>query len=443
MESIFAVVAIVALWGAGTEQVQAATGTSFLEEGKVWHCVASYYSYGERFAYSYSYTMSGDTVIAGKGLKKLMLTDPYAYGDEEPHYFGGVYEVGGRAFVMPAGTTESEAVHDMSLGEGAMLHFSSRGSMRINGTSDLLLSSKMAKVQVWYRSGSGAIASDVTFAVEGAGFVSNMEPFHRSVGFDYVDAVYSQGICIFTYADFAYSYFFASKPPADYSPLLKQGREWRMDNEVREYVSGDTLLYAPSDDALYELSQEYSKGQPRCVYQKVYRIDPNKYGDRLPHYVKAVCEDGYSTYEVLAGKTVDERQLLFNFGLDISSRVDFDGGSYATVLRIDSIESAGHRYRQLTLLLHEPGTKTDRTIHWTEGIGGDHGLSGATDTTDMLQAVYDGEECIYLSTTTGICHLPPAAITHSCLYDLQGRRLAAPPAKGIYVKGGRKVVVKR
>jgi hypothetical protein len=43
--------------------------------------------------------------------------------------------------------------------------------------------------------------------------------------------------------------------------------------------------------------------------------------------------------------------------------------------------------------------------------------------------------------TTGIA-LPEAEVIDGEIYDLSGRRVASQPQKGIYVKNGKKVVIK-
>ena len=44
-------------------------------------------------------------------------------------------------------------------------------------------------------------------------------------------------------------------------------------------------------------------------------------------------------------------------------------------------------------------------------------------------------------TYTSIRSLRGSEVASQELYDLQGRRLSAPPSKGLYIKGGKKIVV--
>ena len=47
---------------------------------------------------------------------------------------------------------------------------------------------------------------------------------------------------------------------------------------------------------------------------------------------------------------------------------------------------------------------------------------------------------IPLNDETGIANQTYVNDKEGCYYDLQGRRLAAPPTEGVYISGGRKYV---
>ena len=422
----------------------------FVVEGKEWLCNGRYYDreLKDNVNFIYSYKMQGDTVLGGKQMKKVYHVNKPLYGDEEPHYFGAVAEEGSKVSIVYADSTDSQLIYNIDPANKERFYIGGPGTHLYaeSWQSNLFLVSSVVR-RMRYVYGLSTDTNPLwqlrTFnaMIEGVGLIT-VDPFRvteffeTNMSFRGINACIEAGLHIYLHMD-AYPALY-STVSSSYRPLLKEGRSWQMQDGAVEFIQGDTLL------THYELGEDGIKS----FYYKVYRIDKAQYGDERPRYVKAMREDsfvdeGIRVYEVPDGMSYKDRILRFCFRLPEHERVPLPDGREAEVIAIDTISNSGQDYRRYTLSLFENGQSAAETITWTEGIGGDHGLSGATATTDMLQAVYDGEECIYLSTTTGICHLPPAASTHSCLYDLQGRRLAAPPAKGIYVKDGRKVMVKR
>ena len=87
---------------------------------------------------------------------------------------------------------------------------------------------------------------------------------------------------------------------------------------------------------------------------------------------------------------------------------------------------------------------------WVEGIGSlTYGISfyntyRATGGFPLLKDCRDGSAIIYQANTWTSQYRSPwqSAAPHS-LFDLQGRRLSAPPARGLYIEGGRKLRIGR
>ena len=99
---------------------------------------------------------------------------------------------------------------------------------------------------------------------------------------------------------------------------------------------------------------------------------------------------------------------------------------------------------------------TTMKYRWFEGIGSEihpfkkyawnESLRGIS---SRLRECRVGDEVLYLNTVGGNLPLPVTNITISGqngesdrIHDLQGRRLAAPPKKGVYIENGRKRVAK-
>ena len=146
---------------------------------------------------------------------------------------------------------------------------------------------------------------------------------------------------------------------------------------------------------------------------------------------------------------IDGKTWIFTFDNSIgrgaySSSV-FPSPDYVKV-RTDTIEVGSRRFER------EIWQLDDEEYPIVKGIGCPTGLFAfdATDngaTTEFL-GCYEGDELIFSpddfyrpAISAGITTatlLPPSAT--DALFDLHGRRLAAPPAKGVYIQGGRKRV---
>ena len=95
------------------------------------------------------------------------------------------------------------------------------------------------------------------------------------------------------------------------------------------------------------------------------------------------------------------------------------------------------------------GKDTGRTIHWIEGIGSDRGLlqplPEIADYASQL-VVNDDKTCIYnhksARSVSKISHNQINGSNTHTLYDLQGRRVTNQPRRGVYIRDGKKVVVK-
>ena len=86
--------------------------------------------------------------------------------------------------------------------------------------------------------------------------------------------------------------------------------------------------------------------------------------------------------------------------------------------------------------------------YWIEGIGAlagsttpfYYGMTGGEDTS--IASCYVGDQCIYRRVPNSIQLPATDADKSSALFDLSGRRLEQKPTKGIYIQGGRKVLIK-
>lgn len=144
-----------------------------------------------------------------------------------------------------------------------------------------------------------------------------------------------------------------------------------------------------------------------------------------------------------------EWKLLFNFNLK-------EGELYRPeeyISKIDTIEVKGTKYPRFWIGLKINGEIGNHSPI-VYSIGGDEGLWGwnIQSITGYPQytclGVYDGDKCLFepsdyrkQAIATNIEQIPSNNQTHPTVFDLQGRKVKNPK-KGLYIRGGRKVLVK-
>ena len=239
-----------------------------------------------------------------------------------------------------------------------------------------------------------------------------------------------------------------------YMPILKDGRSWyylrynlAFQRKMRHVVNGDTIINSKT-------------------WKKVYIEDP--LGTNL-RFEKPMREEGGRVYEgILRDGQMIREDLFMDFTVSIGDTIRFGIGNemqyyyhYLVVDSIGSIESKGKQHKAIYLTQHYVNIDIDNQqeydiadefpVVWAEGIGSpDCGINlscdwyGLVGVTTSLRACFDGNACIYgnedfvsgiSAPTTDDSHFPTPA------FDLQGRRVANPQ-KGIYIRNGKKVVVK-
>ena len=144
--------------------------------------------------------------------------------------------------------------------------------------------------------------------------------------------------------------------------------------------------------------------------------------------------------------------LVFDFSLNVGD--NFMG---LKVESVDTIEVKGRQYRRLSFGL-KTGYGKEKDYCWVEGIGSSlfgiyNGIypptltSGITD--HSVLSVYDGDELIFeeddfmapaVTAIKTVTQEKPGK--NSTFFDLQGRRITARPQRGLYIRDGKKYVVK-
>lgn len=235
-------------------------------------------------------------------------------------------------------------------------------------------------------------------------------------------------------------------------PFVTEGKQWnyRAENffgdgyDFRFFIEGDTLIGGET-------------------WKKLYTVDEPRYGTQEPVYCGALKEDsGGEDITVSFIRTGHENvEKLYNFSPTVGDQF-FYGENYATVTDVDEIAVRGihrHRVKLLTTDAESPWPGSeDNSGYWVEGIGSSAGLLTPIDfmTTGyayvLLSCVEDGKVVFtgkdFGGASNGLTDIAVSSTTSSHagiapVYDLQVRRTSRQQLRrGIYISGGRKVVMK-
>ena len=246
---------------------------------------------------------------------------------------------------------------------------------------------------------------------------------------------YEDGKCIFTSENF--ENMPSGKTDAPRRMLVREKKEWWYhDSKAEMYLEEpyDFFMYADGDTLINGL-------QWKKIYQK--RAEPI--------YEKAMREENGRVYELRPG---GQERLLFDFSLKVGDVYEPAGEPHRmmTVIAIDTVMVEGAAHRRLLLMQQVNGQTTDLTT-WTEGIGSECGIDLPAYWSDMDPKVvnHTGGRNYYHLQFLGCKDFgsDPASVATATsqpqqrgIFDLQGRRVQGQPRSGVYIRDGRKQVVK-
>ena len=408
-----------------------------LKDGKEWY----YYLSSTSREYSLYYRLDGDTIIDGeKGFKMWSKFLNQQTGELNWDYslVGAMIEKDGRTyFIQHDGRRQLVCDLNMKVGD-----VTPEGSRRVVGIDEIyVMGRKLRRLEIeveymrdWEPGG---------YWVESVGGASRCPDYNSPTQ---LVTCYEDGHCIFANVEFTDMPAVKTEPAA--IPLLEEGKVWWYydavwpNNVFRMFVEGDTI----------------ANGR---TWKKLYHDNSD---EAVPVFAKALREDGGRIYKLADDGS---ENLVYDFTLGIGDRYtpESNDDRYMEVIAVDTMFTEGIAHRRLILQQYLGGVATDLTS-WIEGIGSDYGidLTAFWSTYDWkVQQKSKGDTYNYLFfdcvTATGqrvysskwksandiqsVISIPSASAqprTHQ-IYDLQGRQIQQP-TRGIYIRGGRKVVVK-
>lgn len=234
----------------------------------------------------------------------------------------------------------------------------------------------------------------------------------------------------------------------EYRPMLQVGKVWHMNWPNMSWPGGE-------HDGKWELTVEKDTiVEGECCFKVLSQMSfrPGEEGCFL-------LQEKDSKVWLLDGRHASSKKLLYDFTFNVGDPVTVSEGSGMTVERIDTIEVRSGQYRRFTLFRPKSGYCDEEHQLWVEGIGSiwgpvsplsTQGSSGFEITLDSCTV--DGI-CIFTASDfdapamATVIALPTTFVNtvphkHHLFTDLQGRPSTLPSRCGLYIRDGRKVVVR-
>ena len=225
----------------------------------------------------------------------------------------------------------------------------------------------------------------------------------------------------------------------EYRPFVEEGKQWTSievdgkDGYSRYYIAA----YLISGDADID-------GEPCKILWR-------KEGDGQYKIFRYLLEQDKKVFVIGEGY----KSLIYDFGMAIGNSIQ-SGSDKATLEYVDTLMRAGKLYRRLHVNLRfdaESMHYNGKSV-WIEGIGSPSGPlmaydwhnSGTQTCSINGEVIFSSEDFnlpIWHSDITGLKKEEIRLTSEPAIvYDLQGRRIDGQPRQGIYIRDGRKVVVK-
>ena len=423
-----------------------------VEDGKRWTYDNFLETRPDEYNYNYWYYLEGDTVINGKTCLKMYSENEY--NDGKVSYKGALYEKDKKVFFVNEEDGTFVLLYDFNCKEGDEITIA-EGVMTVVRISTKVYEGRTLRI---FELASQELAHlpDADFMhiywMEGIGSTKDffgMTPLPGN----------NRGIvrCEVN-GEVLYQYIQPKYTDEGYHEMAIEGKTW---NYIHHYEDENGVHEEPYS---YVVKGDTVIG--RTIHKKLYRQD-----EHSERYVCTLFEVGRDLMKLLPG--TDVWRVPYQFGRDDFGRVyDWDsqqgkGRVYWMLHKIDTITVNDTDFRRLEfysktidggtpgmLKTIEDGPDVWHEI-WVEGVGSEQ--SGIEDPvqerplndTDYTRFVscYENGKCIFTSKdfrTDGVAVPASTTTTQSSpWYTLSGRRFPTLPSrKGIYIKDGRKVLIK-
>ena len=218
-----------------------------------------------------------------------------------------------------------------------------------------------------------------------------------------------------------------------HDPIAVDGKEWAFKTldvsptEIRMWIDGDTIVGDRTCKKIYKHTRA-SDGQEKLEVNFCWQDDKQYWqNDRL------LFDFGIDRYDYFFGVDNNSEYASFRYVVASGDTILYDGLT--------------RRYVIVSKEIDDDSPSPENVDIWVEGIGSlktgvfDYNMLAEGKEVELLSCTYNGVY-LYKNDNTNIKDLPlipeKSVIPY---YDLQGRPVAAP-TRGIYIKDGRKVILK-
>jgi len=430
----------------------------FAEQGKVWNMKYQHVFAEEFPSYEYNYYIDGDTVIGDHKCKKL-----YARNEGNSNQIDfqmSLWEDGRKVYFIPRGMDESFLLYDFSLNVGEK----STVYMPVSVIRPIGVVKEMERVvyvggterrcslirAYWNDSNTYSSAG---WWIEGIG--CELGPFN-TCGFEAVGNLHFPTTCevgqccVFDYKTQYKDVFHPQK--TNYKAFIQAGKVWKVGGYVPDE---ETPLWVREFyfDSEYTSDNQYMRLMS-CVDGKI-------------QYEGLCFEEDQRVYFIPDGETVP--QLLYSFNTQVGDVIALTKTDCIVDYVLDvnvagrelhcSVFRESHNAASSTSLIEQD---VDLRNVWIEGVGSIFSpltnVCPAEGLTERLLECTVNGETIYTDESNPVEELTHILFNnqHDCIhfpianskssngkyYDLSGRRLSAPPAKGVYIENGKKRVTR-
>ncbi len=410
-------------------------------------------------SYLFDYEIKADTVIGGVRHYKL-------YGHNldnrvEETRLGLLLEIGRRVYCIPSDnlTLSNPLLYDFGLQKGGRMPFYYLPNYicvldcdEICHGGDTLRRLGMSYEPFSYTSSWNPVNRPLDWWVESIGSSTDfLRPYQWSPARHCrLESCTLGGDTLFTHADFGIPEMSGpDQPEVPYHPMLTEGKMWlyHFTQGYTDPVTGE--MRRTEYDVTYTLRGDTVIGGRE--YRKMYEDHEGSCG-----YHSAWREDGRKVFVAYPG---GKDSLCYDYGLPYLGQAPYtsqNGIYYAAYLAARDVIQAGGEYHNRFWLI---SADYEESGCWVDGVGSDNGLIYPNHFTNFYMPFWRFVSCtmpdgavvtatdLYgeaVSYEDGIRGTAGTPRIHGDgrIYDLQGRQLVSPPQKGIYIKDGKKFVVR-
>lgn len=410
----------------------------FIEEGKVWK-VGNFRVYDMAPQFAKEYYFGGDTIVGDQACKRWMCRKD---GVEE--YVGAVVEKDKRVLLFLPESEDAKLLYDFGLSAGDTIElYNSITSSTETCTATHILSVNSGIHShrcIRISESSRPNLKEFTWNVWMEGIGTKCSPLLNLCDYQGMAECLMEcsvnGNIIYEVEDNPVEvvYEIINK---SYRPLVEEGKRWTF---VRSY---DHPAYSPYN-YWYYLHGDTVIGGQKCLKM----FSENYNNDSIVRYVGSLYEEDKKVYAFLPEH--DTADLLYDFDCDVDDEIrTFEGRMLVTDIVQEEYDGNIKRYYHL-LWLSDDGNRYIEGCKWIEGIGGCLGffetVPGDGNPSWIYRCEVNGEILYQTGGQNNITSPSSPSTSNPSTHpwaDLSGRRLTTPPTRpGVYIKDGRKVMIK-